>query len=139
MNQALTDEMTTMARYVVGRDARKRSRSEEPGIKNAIRDAEHFLGLVEEKMDIPSISGGTTAEPVDILTMSWRVPGVQKGILGIYVTFHGDHTCNVKWHEPDESYHALYKVPVNDLVTLNLPSKLDRLKKLLQPSKNYSF
>src|ERR1039457_3710193 len=126
MRSGLVDAMNSRARVVVGSKSWDRN-DNEPRVKTSIQDAKQFLDHVDNKIGAPTVSGGTTSSPDDILQLYWIVRGINK-ILGIFVTFNGDHTCNVSWNEPDATTSHLNRISICELVDLDMPEKF----KLLQ-------
>lgn len=133
MEQRLVETLKNRAHFVAGRNSRIRDDSD-PLVEIAVGDATIFLDSVEKEMGIPNISGGTSTNPRDILTLYWLVRETNR-IVGIYVTFNGDHTGNVSWNEPDGSVRRLDAISVEKLLNLDIPGKFQNLCHRLSGSK----
>ena len=126
MDQTLTQLLNSRAHFVAGRHAWTRSDTDQSA-EISVREAQVFLEHVGREMGTPNVSGGTSNNPENILTLYWLVENVSK-INGVYVTFNGDHTCNVSWDKPDGLLNRLHRVPVKDLPLLNIPGKFRDIK-----------
>jgi len=133
MEHGLVEILKNRAHFIAGRNSWMRDDSD-PLVEIAVSDAMTFLNAVESEIGVPNISGGTSNNPRDILTLYWLVRETNK-IMGIYVTFNGDHTSNVSWNEPDGSARRLNAISVDQLLNLDIPGKFKHLSRRLSGSK----
>jgi hypothetical protein len=134
MGPELGERLKASAHFVAGRRSWLRE-DDDPRVEIAVQDAITFINKICDEMPSPQIAGGTSNRPSDILTLYWVIAGVQK-IIGIYVTFNGDHTCNVIWNEPDGSSHHLERISIEELLNLDIAGKYRNLQKRVSLATN---
>jgi len=104
-----------------------RADAEKVAVETSIKNAKKFLKDVLPELGPPKVTGGTLHKPKEILTLYWVVSGADK-IAGVFVTFNGDNTTNIRVDKPRGSAHVLRNIPVKNLRNLHILEQFRELR-----------
>lgn len=116
------------ASFVAGLGSYFRDQAD-PVMLGAIDDTLEFVKTLPPEMPKPLISGGTTAAPEKIVTLSWYVVGKTNRIVSASVSFNGIGKCDVFWDGPDGAGGKHEGASVQDLPAMDIPDKVENLPK----------
>lgn len=118
-------ELSTKAHFVAGAAPWKR-KSNDYVTKSAIHDAEQLLMAIGDKIKQPKISGGTTTDPNEIISLSWRFFNHSPYKL-ISISCTGNGKYEVHWDSIDEHSNDLNNLTLSEVLDINIPEKVRML------------
>jgi hypothetical protein len=126
MREDISVQIQKKALFVGGLNSWFRDKDDE-NAKSAVRDATRFVDSLPQQIDEPAVSSGTTASPETIVTLFWLIGGHQT-IKSVSIDFRGNGQCDVHWNEHTGRQNRLQNISVQQLIELDLPTKIDALK-----------
>lgn len=128
MSNAVKEELREKAFFVSGKGAWFRANADARA-NSAIHDAEKFLNSIRFEIPEPHISAGTTADPDNILVLSWLIGGY-RSTRAASLSCKGYGKFDVSWEDPLGHFHELNDIQFPRLRSINLPKKVLTLQKM---------
>ncbi|MCS0397880.1 hypothetical protein ND972_13850 [Vibrio diabolicus] len=128
MKDEVVEKIKLKAHFVIGTNSYERD-SNDPNMLSAIDDAKRFLESLPKKYQEPNrISAATTADPENIIHISWQNFSV--GWHSVAIQFKGNENFTVGWSNSDRSSTTIEVSSLADLKYLDIPSKIENLKSI---------
>jgi len=122
MQGDLKERIERRAHFVAGRYPWFRS-ADDAATESAVRDVKLVLDRLPAKLNDPKVSGGTTASPDSIITLTWLISGYTT-VKSVSVSFKGNNQCDVHWDEPVGAAKRHKNISVDDVIKLYIPQKI---------------
>jgi hypothetical protein len=124
MHSRLRKELADQARFIAGSHAWFRP-ANDPAARRGLRNAKRFLAHIQGSIEEPHITGGTTSEPHNVLTLSWYV--YSNVLASLEVVFKDDNMCSIIWNETRQTTRKLDGLSVDEVIAFDVPQKLRNL------------